>query len=66
MLLEFKKNKFEELTMAPIEKNLIKKKMLNKKEMSWLNKYHAKVKKNLFRFMNLEEKANLIDTCSPI
>ena len=61
-----KKNKFEELTMAPIEKNLIKKKMLNKKEINWLNRYHVKVKKNLFRFMNPKEKANLIDACSPI
>ena len=65
-LIFIKKNKFEELTMAPMEKNLIKKKMLNKKEISWLNKYHTKVKKNLFRFMNLEERVNLIDACSPI
>ena len=65
-LIYIKKNKFEELTMAPIEKSLIKKKMLNKKEIGWLNKYHAKVKKNLFRFMKLEEKANLIDACSPV
>lgn len=65
-LIYIKKNKFEELTMAPIEKNLIKKKMLNKKEIVWLNKYHTKVKKNLFKFMNLEEKANLIDACSPV
>jgi len=49
-----------------MEKNLIKKKMLNKKEISWLNKYHYKVKKNLLKFMNFEEKANLIDACSPI
>tara|TARA_Y100000590_G_scaffold253408_1_gene284688 strand:+ start:486 stop:2195 length:1710 start_codon:yes stop_codon:yes gene_type:complete len=65
-LIFIRKNKFEELTMAPIEKDLIKKKMLNKKEITWLNKYHNKVKKNLFRFMNLEEKANLTDACSPI
>jgi len=65
-LIFIKKNKFEELTMAPIEKDLIKKKMLNKKEISWLNKYHTKVKKNLFRFMNHDEKTNLIDACSPI
>jgi len=45
-LIYIKKNKFEELTMAPIEKDLIKKKMLNKKEIGWLNKYHTKVKKN--------------------
>ena len=65
-LIYIKKNKFEELTMAPLEKNLIKKKMLNKKEIVWLNKYHSKVKKNLLKFMNIEEKANLIDACSPI
>jgi len=65
-LIYIKKNKFEELTMTPMEKDLIKKKMLNKKEIAWVNKYHTKVKKNLFRFMNLEEKTNLIDACSPI
>ena len=65
-LIYIKKNKFEELTMAPIEKDLINKKMLSKKEIDWLNKYHSKVKKNLFKFMSPKEKANLIDTCSPI
>ena len=65
-LIFIKKNKFEELTLAPMDKDLIKKKMLNKKEVVWLNKYNAKDKKNLFKFMNLEEKANLIDACSPI
>ena len=52
--------------MAPIEKKLIKKKMLSNQEIDWLNKYHAKVKKNLFKFMNLKEKASLHEACSPI
>ena len=65
-LVYIKKNKFEELTMAPIEKKLIMKKMLNKKEISWLNRYHAKVKNNLYKFMNIKEKTNLIEACSPI
>ena len=65
-LIYIKKNKFEELTLAPIEKNMIKKEMLNKKEINWLNNYHSKVKKNLIKFMNLKEKDNLIDACSPI
>ena len=65
-LVYIKNNKFEELTVAPIEKNLINKKILNKKEIKWLNNYHAKVKKNLFRFMNVEEKTKLINACSPI
>ena len=65
-LIYIKKNKFEELTLAPIDKNLIIKNMLNKKEIDWLNKYHAKVKKSLFRFMNRQEKMNLTDACSPV
>ena len=65
-LIYINKNKFKELTMAPIEKDLIKKKMLNKKEIDWLNKYHSEVKKNLIKFMNSEEKSNLINACSPI
>ena len=40
--------------------------MLNNEEIGWLNKYHSKVKKNLFRFMNHEEKSKLNDACSPI
>jgi len=65
-LIYIKKNKFEELTMAPIEKDLIKKKMLNKKEIDWLNKYHVKVKNKLFKFMNLKEQVDLVDACLPI
>ncbi len=65
-LIYIKKNKFEELTLVPIEKDLIKKEMLNKQEIVWLNKYHNKVKKKLFRYMNFKEKSNLIDSCSPI
>ena len=49
-----------------MEKKLINKKMLTKKEIDWLNKYHLKVKKNLFKFMSSEEKVGLIDFCSPI
>ena len=65
-LIYIKKNKFEELTLAPMDKNLIEKKILNKKEKEWLNKYHNKVKKSLSKFMNIEERAKLIDACSPI
>ncbi len=65
-LIYINKNKFEELTMAPIEKDLIDKKLLNKKEMNWLNKYHSKVKKNLIKFMNFREKIDLLKACSPI
>ena len=65
-LIYIKNNRFENLTMAPIEKDMIKKKMLNKREVNWLNKYHIKVRKNLLKFMNVKEKASLIKACSPI
>jgi len=65
-LVYIKKNKFEELTIAPIEKNLINKKILNKNEIKWINGYHRKVEKNLSRFMNLKEKTDLAKACSPI
>ena len=47
------------MTIAPIEKDLINKKILNKEEIKWINNYHRKVKKNLFKFMNLKEKIDL-------
>ena len=65
-LVYIKKNKFEELTIAPIEKDLINKKILNNNEIKWINSYHKKVKKSLFKFMNLKEKIDLTKACSPI
>ena len=65
-LVYIKKNKFEELTIAPIEKDLINKKILNSNEIKWINNYHKKVRKNLFKFMNTNEKIDLVKACSPI
>jgi len=65
-LVYIKKNKFEELTIAPIEKDLINKKILNSNEIKWINGYHRKVRKSLFKFMNLKEKIDLAKACSPI
>ena len=63
-----RKNKlrFSSLTLAPIDKSLIEKKLLNNKEIYWLNKYHSKVFKNLKNFMNKTELAELKDSCSNI
>ena len=48
MLKKIKKKLiFENLTMAPIEKDLIIKEKLNKDEKKWLNNYHKTVFKNL-------------------
>ena len=47
-----KKTSFENLTMVPIEKDLIIPESLNKNEKKWLNNYHKTVFKNLKKFMN--------------
>ena len=65
-LIYINQNKFEELTVVPIEKDLINKKMLNKNEINWINKYHSRVRKNLLKFMSFQEKADLTKACSPI
>ena len=44
-----KKNYFDNLTMAPIDKELIDKNLLNKKRKKWLNDYHQKVFKNILK-----------------
>ena len=63
-----KKNKkfFENLTMVPIDKDLIEKKLLNKKEKAWINVYHRQVFKNLKGEMSSLEKKELKDACSAI
>ncbi len=65
-LVYIKNNKFIELTLAPIEKNLINKSILSSTEIKWLNNYHKKVKESLYKFMNVKEKNDLIKACSPI
>jgi len=61
-----KSNFFENLTMAPIDKELIDLKILNKKEKIWLNNYHKKVFDNLKKFMNKTEFLQLNKSCSAI
>ena len=62
------KNKkfFENLTMAPIDKSLIIRSKLNKKEKSWLNNYHKNVFSNLKSYMNKTEILELQKACSTI
>ncbi len=62
-----KKNlKFFNLTMAPIDKSLINKKIMNKKELRWFNDYHKIVYKNLKKFMNKTELLKLKEACSEL
>ena len=69
-LIRVKKNKkefiFENLTMVPIDKTLIDKKILKKNEINWVNNYHHSVLKNLKNLMNKAEFSELKNACSKI
>ncbi len=52
---------FSTISLAPIDIDLVNKKLLTKKEIAWINTYHAKVKKSLSNFLNIKEKKWLIN-----
>jgi Xaa-Pro aminopeptidase len=58
--------KFVDLTLAPIDKSLVSRKLLTSSEKHWLNAYHQKVFKNLKQFMNKFELNQLKQACSNI
>ena len=58
--------KFADFTMVPIDKDCINKKLLNKKEVDWINNYHKKVYYILRSFMNDSELKMLTNACSAI
>jgi len=59
-LVYIKKNKnnlqFKNLTLAPIEKDLINYDLLNHKEKDYLFKYHLKIYSTYSKFLNLNER----------
>ena len=63
---EKNKNYFENLTMVPIDKDLINKNLLNKNEKKWLNNYHMEVFNILKNSMNKFEILELKQACSAI
>ena len=60
------KKMFDNLTIAPIDKDLIDIKILNKDEKNWLNNYHKKVFDSLKKYMNKIEILDLKKACSTI
>ena len=51
-----KKIYFENLTLVPIEKDLINFKLLNSKEKNYLFHYHLKVYSQISKYLNFKEK----------
>ena len=60
------RNHFDNLTMVPIDKDLIDLKILNNREKIWLNNYHKKVFNCLKKIMNKVEILELTKACSAI
>ena len=60
------KLRFENLTLVPIDKKLIEKKLLTFSEENWLNSYHQRVFECLKKFMNKLELTQLKQACSNI
>ena len=60
------KLKFVDLTLAPIDKSLVDKKLLTFTEKNWLNTYHQRVFNNLKKFMNKFQLSQLRQACSNI
>jgi Xaa-Pro aminopeptidase len=58
--------KFETLTLCPIDLNLVKKSMLLRQEVDWLNAYHSRVRKILASHMNKQEQKWLANATRPI
>ncbi len=61
-----KKLFFKNLTMAPIDKSLINKKILKKSEINWLDNYHKDVFYKLKKYMNKSELIDLKLACSKL
>ncbi len=58
--------KFINLSYVPIDKNLVLKRLLNNKEIAWLNQYHKNVYRKLKKYMNKKELIMLKKSCSNI
>ena len=57
---------FDNLTLVPIEKDLLDLSLLSKREKLWINNYHKKVLVNLSSAMNKKEIVLLKKACSAI
>ncbi|WP_299598444.1 aminopeptidase P family protein [uncultured Microbulbifer sp.] len=57
---------FEELTLAPIERQLIEPTLLTDDELEWLNRYHQKVRETLAPLVNARTQNWLTTATQPI
>ena len=60
------KLKFETISWAPLDKEMILLEMLTKAEIKWINSYHKKVYNKINKHLNLKEKNWLKNITKPI
>jgi Xaa-Pro aminopeptidase len=58
--------KFDTVSLCYIEKLLIDKSLLEKKEIEWLNSYHSEVYDKLIPYLTSEEKLWLKEKTNPL
>jgi Xaa-Pro aminopeptidase len=58
--------RFETLTLAPLDTNLIEKGLLSDEELRWLNNYQQRVYDELANFLTIEERIWLKEITKPI
>jgi Xaa-Pro aminopeptidase len=59
-------NAFETLTLAPIDRRLIERKLLDAGEMAWLDAYHAEVARTLSPLVDDEVRSWLAAATRPL
>jgi Xaa-Pro aminopeptidase len=57
---------FETLSLCPIDLRLVKKGLLTKEEIRWLNRYHRRVRRELTSLLNRAEAVWLKKATRPI
>jgi Xaa-Pro aminopeptidase len=57
---------FETITLAPIDRNLVARHLLDRGEAAWLDGYHARVKATIGPLVDAETGAWLEEATAPI
>jgi len=57
---------FETLTLAPIDRNLVARELLDAEEITWLDAYHARVRDTLTPLVDRDTARWLADVTQPI
>ncbi|MFA6126110.1 MAG: aminopeptidase P family protein [Bacteroidales bacterium] len=58
--------RFETLTLAPVDRNLIDKSLLSAAELIWINSYHSRVYQELSGYLNADENSWLKVATKPL